>query len=449
LLKGESALARRPAIGRQGAALAVVLVIMVAGVAFYATLASPSSLPSCASTGGPNSTSAIKIGYLTELSGSAVSDGYAARIAAELAVNQTNAAGGVDGRPIDLVVVDAQTNPEVAAQCAATLDQHDGVLAVTGPTDQGDALAVEGYAEAHGVPFVVSAVPSALLAPPASNWTVSVEPDSAQWGAAVAKYVSEAIPGAKIAMMTQNAQQQKEMAAGVKWYAGTYKNESVVFDQVFSNAQFPWATAAAAAKFSGANAVVVSWLSTAGFSEANVVSALLSAGFLQSQIFVVSATNQVSDLGTSATGIRGATLFDGALSQGYAKASAFVHELQPFTNGSLNSGHYCGVCPTSIGPVYYYSYLGMEMIINEIQSVLSSGQALTRADLMSSMRHASVQDAFGNTLSIGANGSSTGTYYIVAVGEPNADGSTYGLQVIKSVRFAPGVVPAYEITKQA
>ena len=75
------------------------------------------------------------------------------------------------------------------------------------------------------------------------------------------KYVSEAVPNAKIAMMTQNAEQQNEMAAGVKWYADTYKNESIVFDQEYANAQFPWATAATA-KFSGANAVVVSWVSS-------------------------------------------------------------------------------------------------------------------------------------------------------------------------------------------
>jgi ABC-type branched-subunit amino acid transport system substrate-binding protein len=430
--------------------VAVILVMVVAGVGVYSALAPPSFSASCTRTGGPTSASSpIKVGYLTELSGSAVSNGYAARIGAELAVNQTNAAGGVDGRPIDLVVVDAQTNPQAAAQCAAVLDQQDGVLAISGPTDQGDALAVKGYAEAHGVPFVVSAVPSAMFTPPGSNWTVSVEPDPVQWGAAVAKYVSEAVPGAKIAMMTQNAQQQKEMAAGVTWYANAYKNESVVFNQVYSNAQFPWATAAAAAKFSGANAVVVSWLSTAGFSEANVIEALLSAGFLQNQIFVVSATNQVNDIGTGATGIRGVTLFDGALAKGHPEASAFVHQLQPFTNGSTNSGDYCGVCPTSIGPVYYYSYLGMEMMIEAIQGVLSSGHALTRADFMSSMKHASIQDAFGNTLSIGATGSSNGSYYLVAVGEPNGDGSTYGLNLIQTMRFAPGVVPSYEIGKKA
>jgi ABC-type branched-subunit amino acid transport system substrate-binding protein len=450
-LEKKGARRRRAAVGRKGRALAVFLLILVAGVAVYAALAPAShSAVQCPSTGGSTFTSStIKIGYLTELSGNAVSDGYAARIGAELAVNQTNAAGGVDGKAVDLVVLDAQTNPQTAVQGAETLVQQDGVLAITGPTDQGDALAVSGYAETCGIPFVASTVPSAALVAPGSNWTVSVEPDAVQWGAAVAKYVSQTIPDAKIALMTQNADQQKEMSAGVRWYANTYKNESIVFDQVYANSQFPWATAATAVKFSSANAVIVSWLPTLGFSQANVIEALLSAGFQKSQIFVVSADNQISDLGNTATGVRGATLFDSAIAKGYPNASAFVTQLQPFVNGTLSSNDYCGVCPTDVGPNYYYAYLGMQMMINAIQNVLSSGQALTRQDFMSSMKHASIQDGLGNTLSIDPSGSSVGNFYIVMVGALNGTETNYPLSLIERIEFAPGVVPSYELAKTA
>lgn len=446
----KSPLARRSGIGRRGAAVAIILVIVIAGIAAYAALAPSSTASPTCSTSSPTFTSStIKIGYVTELSGPSVSNAYAARIGAELAVNQTNSAGGVDGKTIDLVQMDDQTTPQVADQRAEALDQQDGVLAITGPTDLPDGLALSTYAEACGVPFVDTTVSSAALVPPGSSWTVSVEPDAVQWGAAVAKYVSEAIPGAKIALMTQNAEEQREMAAGVRWYADTYKNESVVFDQLYANAQFAWATAAAAAKFSGANAVVVSWISTVGFSQSNVVTALLSAGFQQSQIFVVDATNQVSDLGVSATGVRGVTLFDGAMAQGYPNATAFASELAPFTNGELGSKDYCGVCPTEVGPLYYYSYLGTEMMINAIREVLSSGQPLTRADFMSAMKHSSIQDAFGNTLTIGSSGTSVGNYYIVTVGPLNSTQSTYPLKIIKTTRFSPGTVPAYDLAKTA
>lgn len=419
---------------------------MLAGVIAYAV--SQSSSQTFTSTGVQNCpSSSICIGYLTELSGNGLSNAYAARIGAELAVNATNAAGGVDGKNISLTIVDDYTNPQFAVQQAAALDQR-GVLALTGPADPSVALAVGGYAEAHGVPFVASTVASAALNAPKSNWTVSVEPDPVRMGAAVAKYVSQVVPNAKIALMTQNAVTQKEMAAGVRWYADTFRNESVVFDEVFSNAQFPWATPAAAAKFSGANAAVVSWIPTTSFSEVNVIEALLSAGFSQSQIFVVSATNQVSDVGANATGIRGATLFDGAMAPGTPNMTGFVNTVEAIIKGQANPYiAYCGVCPLEIGPVYYDSYLGMELMMNSIKNVLSSGQTLTRADFMSSLKQASIQDVFGNPLSFGANGSSLRSYYLVAVGKPNADGSSYTLDVIKNTGFGPGVVPSYQLAR--
>jgi hypothetical protein len=81
--------------------------------------------------------------------------------------------------------------------------------------------------------------------------------------------------------------------------------------------------------------------------------------------------------------------------------------------------------------------------------VLSHGQELTRADFMSSMKQTSIQDVFGNTLKINADGSSQGSYYLVAVGQPNSSGSAYDLNVIKAVEFSPGVVPASAIAKTA
>ncbi len=192
----------------------------------------------------------------------------------------------------------------------------------------------------------------------------------------------------------------------------------------------------------------MSWVSTAGFSESNVIEALLSAGFHSSQIFVVSATNQVSDLDVSATGISGATLFDSAVAQ-TPNASAFADEILPWLNATIHPKTYCGVCPVEIGPIYYYSYLGMEMMINSIQNALSNGQSLTRADFMSSMKHASISDAFGSTLSIDSAGSSVGSYYIVTVGPLNSSQSYYPLELIKSMRFAPGAIPVYQLAKTA
>ena len=104
---------RRRAVSTSTAAFAILIVLMVALIAYATSVAGAVANGPCTAPGSTSSPSnAIKIGFVTELSGASVSDGYGARIAAELAVNKTNASGGIDGRPVDLVVVDDRTNPQ-------------------------------------------------------------------------------------------------------------------------------------------------------------------------------------------------------------------------------------------------------------------------------------------------------------------------------------------------
>jgi ABC-type branched-subunit amino acid transport system substrate-binding protein len=440
---------KRTAAGKSKIALAVLLILLIAAIASYASFTQLFSPKQSASSGNPTFTgSTIKIGYLSEFSGPGEDEGYSARIAAELAVNQTNAAGGIEGKTVSLVELDTNTDPGIASQQAAVLDQQEGVLAITGSTDPNVAIAVSHYAEMHRVPFVASGVALAELSAPGLNFTVSVEPDSVQRGAVVAKYVSEVVPDRKIALMTQNAPEQKEMAAGVRWYADTYRNETIVFDQVFANSQFPWATAATAAKFSGANAVVVSWLPTVGFSESNVVEALLSAGFQQSQIFLTAASALVSDVGTNATGIRGAVIFDQRIASEYPNASAFVSKLYPYITGEANPYiPECAPCLKNVGTEYYSGYLGMKLIIHAIQNVLASGQVLSRASFMASIHQASAPDLLGGILRMDGTGPLQSNYFLIVVGKASADRLSYEMMVINRFESPSGTIKAAQIAK--
>src|SRR6516165_4086455 len=66
---------------------------------------------------GPNAhaAEAIKVGVVTPLSGSYAPIGKQVRWGAELAVKEINAAGGVGGRPFELLFEDEEANPPVAS----------------------------------------------------------------------------------------------------------------------------------------------------------------------------------------------------------------------------------------------------------------------------------------------------------------------------------------------
>jgi branched-chain amino acid transport system substrate-binding protein len=75
---------------------------------------------------------AIKLGTLTPLTGSGGSYGPSMRKAMEWVAQEINGAGGINGRAIQLVSEDDQTNPEAAVRAARKLIDVDRVAAIMG-----------------------------------------------------------------------------------------------------------------------------------------------------------------------------------------------------------------------------------------------------------------------------------------------------------------------------
>ncbi len=101
----------------------------------------------------------IKIGVLAPLSGQyAETSGQPMVDAVQLAVDQVNAAGGleVNGRRYEIVLVveDDAANPETAVSAARKLINQDAVMALIGPPFSSAAIPVADVAEQAGVPMI-------------------------------------------------------------------------------------------------------------------------------------------------------------------------------------------------------------------------------------------------------------------------------------------------------
>ncbi|UUX97627.1 ABC transporter substrate-binding protein [Aquabacterium sp. J223] len=90
----------------------------------------------------------LKIGVAEALSGGAAQYGVAIRNGFQLAVDEINAAGGVNGRKISLVVEDEQGKKEEAINVFKKLIFQDQVLMVFGPTLSNSAQAADPIAQA-------------------------------------------------------------------------------------------------------------------------------------------------------------------------------------------------------------------------------------------------------------------------------------------------------------
>lgn len=95
---------------------------------------------------------AIKIGYVTGLSGACSSISEDGLNGTKLAVEELNANGGILGRQIELIVRDSQTKPDEGGKQARDLVASEGVDVLTGVCSSSVLLAVEAVAAEAGVP---------------------------------------------------------------------------------------------------------------------------------------------------------------------------------------------------------------------------------------------------------------------------------------------------------
>ncbi len=84
----------------------------------------------------------LKIGALMPFTGALSDFGPPFFDAAQLAVDEINAAGGVNGQPVELIQGDDGTAPQQAVEEARRLVEIEGVSAIIGPASSGDTLQV-------------------------------------------------------------------------------------------------------------------------------------------------------------------------------------------------------------------------------------------------------------------------------------------------------------------
>ncbi|MDP2936506.1 MAG: ABC transporter substrate-binding protein [Dehalococcoidia bacterium] len=97
----------------------------------------PAATPTTAAP-KPASGTPIKIGFVNPLSGALASFGVLQRIAVNLAVEDINAAGGINGAPIQLLIEDSPFDPKQAVTVVRKLAETDKVFAIVGPYATGE-----------------------------------------------------------------------------------------------------------------------------------------------------------------------------------------------------------------------------------------------------------------------------------------------------------------------
>jgi branched-chain amino acid transport system substrate-binding protein len=142
-------------LGRKGPVTALLVTLIVA--ACQAGAPSPttptSGGPEPSAGGSPVPGDPIKVALITDSAGSTSLFGVANINGARMAVDELNAAGGVIGRPVELIVRDSKSKPDVGVQLTRDAILGDGVSAIFGPVSSAVAAAMTEVAKENKTPI--------------------------------------------------------------------------------------------------------------------------------------------------------------------------------------------------------------------------------------------------------------------------------------------------------
>lgn len=106
-----------------------------------------------------------KIGAVFAITGGASFLGEPERNSAKMWEKQINAAGGINGKLVELIIYDTETDATKAKLRIERLIKKDKVIAIVGPTTSGNTMAVIPVIEKAEIPFISCAASTKIINP--------------------------------------------------------------------------------------------------------------------------------------------------------------------------------------------------------------------------------------------------------------------------------------------
>ncbi len=155
----------------------------------------------------------IRIGFFGPLTGPVAADGVSAKHAVELAQQEVNAAGGILGRRVELIVYDDRLNPQEAVAIAHKLIEKDQVVGVVSGAFSGPSRVTAPLFAKARVPMVTGyAVHPDVTRGSDSNFRIGFL--GAVEGGAAAEYAVKALQRRRPAVLSVDNDFGREVAAG-------------------------------------------------------------------------------------------------------------------------------------------------------------------------------------------------------------------------------------------
>ncbi|MFH1118120.1 MAG: ABC transporter substrate-binding protein [Pseudomonadota bacterium] len=146
----------------------------------------------------------IKVGIVLPLTGEQAKFGEIEKNSFEMGAEEINKAGGIKGRPIELIIEDDTGKPDVGRSAVERLISRDKVVMLTGGYSSSVTYAVCAVAQQRNVPFLVTTGSADKITEQGWQYVFRVSPPVSEYPKALNFFLTEVVKPQSVAILHEN-----------------------------------------------------------------------------------------------------------------------------------------------------------------------------------------------------------------------------------------------------
>jgi len=162
----------------------------------------------------------IKIGVITSLTGNQAAFGQAHKAGYQIAMEEINAKGGIDGKPVELDIYDDQSKPDQAVQGVSKLVDQDHVKLILGAYSSESTRAIVPVVTQKQIPLIMPTAVADNVVETGSQWVFRICAGSGSFATATLDFLKNNGDPKTLAIIYENTNfgqaNNKSMAAAAQ-----------------------------------------------------------------------------------------------------------------------------------------------------------------------------------------------------------------------------------------
>lgn len=153
----------------------------------------------------PASADSVKVGIVLPLTGPQAKFGEIEKLSFDLALSEINAAGGINGKKLDLLIEDDTGRPEVGRSVVEKLITKDKVVMVGGGYSSSVTYAVAGVCQQNEMPFLVNTGSADKITTSGWDYIFRLNPPVSHYADAIESLLKDVIKPKSAAILHENS----------------------------------------------------------------------------------------------------------------------------------------------------------------------------------------------------------------------------------------------------